>query len=96
VEELDLAGPLEVFGVAARVAAGTHWNALTLLRQYPAVTIVDDERVVRDGPIRTSAGVSAGIDIAPDVVDEPFGEKTARKVAHVLEYPRTAGDHDEH
>lgn len=45
--------------------ATTHWGAIDWFQEnFPAVTEVDDERVIDLGPIVTSAGVSAGIDMS--------------------------------
>ena len=44
--------------------ATTHWQSLQWMREsYPAVTVVDDQHVVEDGVVLTSAGISAGIDL---------------------------------
>jgi transcriptional regulator GlxA family with amidase domain len=69
-------------------AATTHWGALDLLAQVdPSIRIQRDVRVVRDG-IVTSAGVSAGIDMALEVVKEMFGEAVSEDVARYMEYDR--------
>jgi transcriptional regulator GlxA family with amidase domain len=68
--------------------ATTHWRALDLLRESaPAATVVADERVVEDGDVITSAGISAGIDLALRVVARHHGESVARATARHLEYP---------
>jgi transcriptional regulator GlxA family with amidase domain len=74
-------------GVLAGRRATTHWSELDGLRQYPDVTVQEHVRFVRDGTVATSAGVSAGIDLALDIVREKYGNETAREVAHVMEYP---------
>jgi len=66
--------------------ATTHWAALKELRMFPQVT-VDRLRYVRDGKIVTSAGVSAGIDMALYVIQELFGPSAAEDVARDMEYP---------
>ena len=44
--------------------ATTHWKSLDWMREsFPNVTVVDDQHVVEDGDLITSAGISAGIDI---------------------------------
>ena len=49
--------------------ATTHWRSLAWLREScPAVTVEEQLRVVEDGHILTSAGISAGIDLALKVV----------------------------
>ncbi len=49
--------------------ATTHWASIAWMRdQYPAVDVRDDRRVIDTGHVITSAGVSAGIDLALHVV----------------------------
>jgi transcriptional regulator GlxA family with amidase domain len=68
--------------------ATTHWESVELLRKsFAQVNVVRDEHVVADGPVLTSAGVSAGIDLALLVVRHYLGEATARSVARTIEYP---------
>ncbi|MCH8200909.1 MAG: DJ-1/PfpI family protein [Chloroflexi bacterium] len=66
--------------------ATTHWGAVELLRQESNVTVVDDERWVRDGNVITAAGVSAGIDMALYLVAELTNSETAKRVQHMMEY----------
>jgi transcriptional regulator GlxA family with amidase domain len=67
--------------------ATTHWAALDWMRQsFPAVTVSDDMHVVEDGHIFTSAGISAGIDMALRVVARHYGEAIARETARRMEY----------
>ena len=67
--------------------ATTHWRSLSWLREsFPAVTVEEQLRVVEDGHILTSAGISAGIDLALKVVGRSFGEAVARATARHMEY----------
>ncbi len=67
--------------------ATTHWASVDWMRgQYPAVTMLADARVVDEGRIVTSAGVSAGIDMALHVVARLHGEETAAWTARRTEY----------
>jgi len=66
--------------------ATTHWGAVELLRQEGNVTVVDDERWVRDGNVITAAGVSAGIDMALYLVAELTSGDTAKRVQQMMEY----------
>ena len=67
--------------------ATTHWAARDLMRElYPTVEIVDDVRVVDRGHIITSAGISAGIDMALHVVERLFDLETAQWTARKMEY----------
>ena len=67
--------------------ATTHWASVDWMRgQYPAVTMLADARVVDEGRVVTSAGVSAGIDMALHVVARLHGEETAAWTARRMEY----------
>ena len=71
--------------------ATTHWRSLDWMRQsFPDVTVEDALRVVEDGTIVTSAGISAGIDMALRVVTRHFGEAVGRATARQMEYPYPA------
>jgi transcriptional regulator GlxA family with amidase domain len=68
--------------------ATTHWRSLDWMREsFPAVTVEYDKHVVEDGRILTSAGISAGIDMALKVVSRYYGEVIARATARHMEYP---------
>jgi transcriptional regulator GlxA family with amidase domain len=68
--------------------ATTHWRSLDWMRQsFPAVTVEDKLHVVEDGSVLTSAGISAGIDMALRVVARYFGEAVGRATARHMEYP---------
>ena len=68
--------------------ATTHWKALDWMRaSFPAITVVEDQHVVEEGDILTSAGISAGIDLALRVVARHHGEAVARATARHMEYP---------
>ena len=67
--------------------ATTHWRSLDWMREaFPAVTVEYDQHVVEDGPVLTSAGIAAGIDLALKVVARYCGEAVARATARHLEY----------
>jgi len=67
--------------------ATTHWRSLGWLREsFPAVTVEEHLHVVEDGHILTSAGISAGIDLALKVVARYHGEAIARATARHMEY----------
>ena len=68
--------------------ATTHWGALDLLESLDSTMIVDrGVRTAGDGPV-TSAGVSAGIDMALGVVERLHGKAVADETAHYMDYPR--------
>lgn len=69
--------------------ATTHWGALDLLASLdPTVDVDRDARVVSDGVI-SSAGVSAGMDMAFHVVERLHGREVADETAAYIEYRRT-------
>lgn len=67
--------------------ATTHWNAFEeLAAADPSVQLHRDERYVDDGDIVTSAGVSAGIDMALHLVGRLAGAERAAQVRRGIEY----------
>jgi transcriptional regulator GlxA family with amidase domain len=72
-------------GLLAGRRATTHWRHTRLLaRAYPEVRVEPDAIFVRDGDIFTSAGVSAGIDLALALVEDDYGAELVRDVARSL------------
>ena len=71
----------------------THWYyARALQRAYPQIRMEEDRIFVVDGPIWTSAGASAAIDLALALVEKDLGTDTARLVAKkMVVYHRRAG-----
>jgi transcriptional regulator GlxA family with amidase domain len=62
--------------------AMTHWMYLDALRaRFPAAHVVDEGIFVKDGGIWTSAGVTAGIDLALAMVEQDHGHEVAMTVA---------------
>jgi transcriptional regulator GlxA family with amidase domain len=67
--------------------ATTHWRSLQRMRYaFPAVTVEEKLHVVEDGNVLTSAGISAGIDMALRVVARYHGDAVARNTARNMEY----------
>lgn len=65
--------------------ATTHWQVCGQLRRdYPAVRVEPDAIYVKDGNIYTSAGSTAGIDLALAMLEEDLGRETALNVARNL------------
>jgi transcriptional regulator GlxA family with amidase domain len=63
----------------------THWEfASALAEAFPAAILEPDRIFVRDGPMFTSAGVAAGMDLALALVEEDLGRSTALAVARWL------------
>ncbi len=73
--------------------ATTHWSrAAELARAYPQIRVEPDRIFVCDGAIWTSAGITAGIDLALALVAEDRGEAIATRVAqHLVVYHRRPG-----
>jgi transcriptional regulator GlxA family with amidase domain len=71
----------------------THWmHARELQEQFPNCTLDMDRIFINDGPIWTSAGMSAGIDLALALIEADLGQEVAQAVARKLVlYHRRAG-----
>ena len=70
--------------------ATTHWRSLQWMRDsFPSVTVEEKLHVVEDGHVLTSAGISAGIDMALRVVARYHGEAVAKNTARNMEYRYT-------
>lgn len=68
--------------------ATTHWRSLDwMVQSFPRTKVVRDQHVVDDGALISSAGISAGIDMALTVVARYCGEAVARATARHMEYP---------
>ena len=80
-------------GVLEGRKATTHWLfARELQSRFPGVQVEEDRIFVVDGPLWTSAGMSAGIDLALAMVEKDHGPELARSVARKLVvYHRRAG-----
>ncbi|QLG87125.1 DJ-1/PfpI family protein [Chitinibacter bivalviorum] len=75
-------------GLLDGLSATTHWRALPLLQEtFPAIEVIDHLHVVDHGKIMTSAGISAGIEMALYIVLRLYGEGIARNTARYMEYP---------
>jgi len=65
--------------------ATTHWRyALDVARRFPAVNVDPDAIYIKDGPIYTSAGITAAIDLSLAAIDEDHGPELALEVARDL------------
>ncbi|GGP21621.1 GlxA family transcriptional regulator [Silvimonas iriomotensis] len=73
--------------------ATTHWfHAQNFKKQYPAVLLDEDRIFVNDGQFWTSAGMTAGVDLALAIVENDFGLEMARMIARKLVvYQRRGG-----
>jgi transcriptional regulator GlxA family with amidase domain len=72
-------------GILDRRRATTHWRHVARLRiQYPAVKVEADCIYVVDGPVWTSAGMTAGFDLAFGMIEKDLGGATARSAAKYM------------
>lgn len=76
---------LAAAGLLDGVRVTTHWSvASALAARYPAVVLDEDAIHVRDGRVRTAAGVTAGLDLALALVEEDLGREIAMRIAAQL------------
>jgi len=74
-------------GLINGLHATTHWRSLDWMRDsFPEVIVEYGQHVVSDGRVFTSAGISAGIDMALKVVARYYGEDIAEATAAHMEY----------
>lgn len=74
-------------GLLAGRPATTHWSTLDRLAELdPTIEVRPDDRFVDDGDVITSAGVSAGIDMALHLVARLAGPERAREVRRGIQY----------
>lgn len=72
----------------------THWaHAADFSKLFPNLTVVEDQLFIQDGPYFTSAGITAGIDLALAMIEQDFGHQCSLAVARELVvYVRRAGN----
>ena len=74
-------------GLLHGLSATTHHTAINLLREIaPDSVTVADKRIVDNGRIILSAGISSGIDMSLYVIGKLLGEKQALETAYHMEY----------
>ena len=78
--------------------ATTHWQfARELQRRYPKAIVEMDRIFIADGQIWTSAGMTAGIDLALGLVERDIGREATRELARILVvHHRRAGGQSQH
>jgi transcriptional regulator GlxA family with amidase domain len=78
--------------------ATTHWRLGKKLQEaFPAASVEVDRIFIADGPIWTSAGMTAGIDLALSLVEHDLGREKARMVARMMVvHHRRAGGQSQH
>ena len=81
--------PVGQAGLLDNRKSTAHWSYLNSLQaQFPKTTVMQGMRVVEDGKLVTTAGVTNGIDGAFHVVEKISGRQTADSVARVMQYRR--------
>jgi transcriptional regulator GlxA family with amidase domain len=85
-------------GLLAQRRATTHWAfAQAMQRRFPDIRVEDDRIYIVDGPVWTSAGMTAGLDLALAMVEKDLGAEVARSVAHKLVmHQRRSGGQSQH
>ncbi|MDM5277588.1 DJ-1/PfpI family protein [Paenibacillus silvae] len=69
-------------------SAATHWGDIQrLIKSYPEIQWVKDQRYVPQGNIVSSAGLTSGMDATLYVISQQLGEAAAKQVANELNYP---------
>ncbi len=84
-------------GLLDNIECTTHWRSVEILQKmYPKLKVLDDVLFVRSGNIYTSAGISAGIDMALAIVETIKGPIFTHEVARGLVlYQRRNGEHSQ-
>jgi transcriptional regulator GlxA family with amidase domain len=76
---------LAMTGLLAGRKVATHWRyAKDVARRFPELRIDDNAIFLKDGPFYTSAGATAGIDLALSLIEEDYGPRVALAVAREL------------
>ena len=85
-------------GVLDDRRATTHWaHARELQTTYPKIKVEEDRIFIIDGPVWTSAGMTAGTDLAVSMVERDLGVKVARIIAkRMVMFHRRAGGQLQH
>ena len=69
----------------------THYLAIeSFQRQHPAIQVVKNERVVRDGHLVSTGGITSGIDGALHLLETLEGDAITQQVADLMVYNRYA------
>lgn len=78
--------------------ATTHWSYARMMREaYPDIRVEEDRIFINEGPVWTSAGLTAGLDVAVALVEKDLGADVAGAVARRLVlHHRRAGGQSQH
>lgn len=80
-------------GLLENRRATTHWRSLELMQQlFPQTKVERALHFVEDGNVWSSAGISAGVDMALRLVARWHGDAVARATARHMEYPYPEND----
>lgn len=72
-------------GLLAGRKVTTHWHhAHNVSRRFPDLKVNDNAIFIKDGPFYTSAGATAGIDLALSLIEEDYGQQVSLMVARQL------------
>jgi transcriptional regulator GlxA family with amidase domain len=85
-------------GLLRKRRSTTHWRfAQEFQRRFPETRVEIDRIFIADGPIWTSAGMAAGIDLALSMVESDYGRELAKKTAGgLVVHHRRAGGQSQH
>jgi transcriptional regulator GlxA family with amidase domain len=85
-------------GLLAGRRATTHWaHAEAMQQRHPDIQVEPDRIYIADGPVWTSAGMTAEFDLALGLVEKDMGAEAARAVAHgLVMHQRRAGGQSQH
>lgn len=78
--------------------ATTHWSYARMMRDaYPDIRVEEDRIFINEGPVWTSAGLTAGLDVAVALVEKDLGADVAGAVARrLVMHHRRAGGQSQH
>ncbi|WP_313618521.1 GlxA family transcriptional regulator [Agrobacterium sp.] len=78
--------------------ATTHWSYARQMREtFPNVRVEDDRIFINEGPIWTSAGLTAGLDLAVALIEKDLGRDVASSIARrLVMHHRRAGGQSQH
>ncbi|MFF2015756.1 DJ-1/PfpI family protein [Paenibacillus sp. NPDC058177] len=75
-------------GLLKSKSATTHWGDINrLIKKYPDIQWIKDQRYVPQGNIISSAGLTSGIDATLYVISQQLGDAAAKKIAENMNYP---------
>lgn len=72
-------------GILHNKSITTYWRAMSELKSFSDINVVEN-RIVKDGKIWSSGGISSGIDLAFELIEDLAGEQVAGEVQLLFEY----------